>query len=121
MPAIAPTYSVYTDLRNGFTVGIHKIHLLKEQLNTGAETYTWDVPILAPSASEVGEQLGLEGQFPSAVSVTNGGGSARTTVSCAVAGFASTVFPRNPDGSLDLIITTLHSGSANASGRTAFN
>jgi len=39
MPAIAPTYSVYTDLRNGFTVGIHKIHLLKEQLNTGAETY----------------------------------------------------------------------------------
>lgn len=120
--AIRPVYSVYVDTRNGYSVGIHKIRLLKEQLVSN-DTYTWDVPRLAPSSGAVGKMLSLENQWPELTAPTNGGGTDRDTVSAAVV--VSTInstwgaSAKNSDGSVDLIYATLHLGSVSNSNRTA--
>lgn len=119
--ALIPVYSVYTDTRNGYSVGIHKIRLNTEQIKT-TDTYTWDVVRLAPSASWVGGHLSVKNQFPHVSAPTNAGGSNRNTVSVYITStFANTVYAnsKNSDGTLDLIFATLHVGAINNSVRTA--
>jgi hypothetical protein len=116
MGAIVPVYSVYADTRNGFSVGVHKIHLREDQL-TADDTYTWDVSRLA-AGTFVGAHLALEGQFPNTTSMTNAGGSNRNVASVFVSEGLVNTYPKNLDGSIDLIYTTLHSGSISNSVRT---
>lgn len=117
MTSIIPIYSIYVDTRNGYSIGLHKIRLRADQIITLPATYTWDVPRLAPG-TYVGAHLSLLGQFPNMASMTNGGGVNRSTVSAYVGASARTRYPKNSDGSVDLIYTTIHQGAINNTNRT---
>lgn len=116
MADINPLYSVYVDTRNGYSIGFHKINLRADQLEAN-DTYTWDVPRLAPG-SVVGTHLSLDGQFPNLANVTNGGGDDRNTASASVTVSIANLYAKKPDGSLDLIYATFHQGAINNSVRT---
>lgn len=115
---IKPIYSVYTDAINGYLIGIHKIRLSAKQLKANA-VYKWDVHRLA-SSEVVGTHLALEGQYPelsSGVYSSSDGGVNRNIASVYICAAVSKTYPKNHDGSLDLIYVTFHKGAINNSVR----
>lgn len=109
-----PEFSIYVSLRDGREVGVHKF-LVHDNGPLFGNTVQWDVKRLAPGII-IGSSLGLAGQV-NPLSVTNAGGSARTTAQALFSSGAINSWTTSSPH--EVYLCTFHEGSVNNSARTA--
>lgn len=116
MPSIIPVYSVYVDATNTYSVGFHKIKLRRDQM-TSDTTWTWGVRKLAPG-TVVGSLLANINQTPALASVTSDGSdttrqTASALITAAIINGTNWELSKDPNGDVELLYVTIHSGTAN--------